>query len=635
MAQTITSLLTESASATAAGDTQRSWQLINDYAQHFWLVDEQEIPQELLGDYYSVRAAAADWLGLDDEAVQALFSLESWAKQSNNHEAALIARSHLAYLSLNRSSHPVFPLPPADQLLADIAERMNQWRPHADSPTVKDDPNLTWQTADPRQASMLTAAATTAHNVATNLLSGDAPVPSGSNEMPADSAGSSEPREVQPALNSEQIAKLVEFFATMVRRFGKNSSTQADKLLWFSQEHWAAGRLEQAKQMAREVLELTTQPVAQFEAHFMLGHFAMLENLQAAMIPRQEHLNPEGMGQELLDLPDFGLADESATSVDTDQEVATHWSRCAEIALEIEAPALALERAELACRTLSALGREGDAWALASRMVEATRGIPMCPAILDMRAMLSQAAFMSGLHQEAWDHARAVAEWSEFTPNVERTIACYTIATFAGLELGLDTEVLQLQDRRAQLYRQAGQYVNASQVLQSLAMSGDLEYHEAIELMHEARELLRSVDGQGADEHSANDRSFDNPGSNQDAPSAEEMAAEDIAWNVAEWHLTMAHIVVEEDEVITHARKAAEQFGVANDPMKESMSWLTLAGGLLALGDTSEADSAITQATTALPDLKLWHQETDADFDPVISELVEHYQYILDFRKTE
>ena len=121
MAQTITSLLSESASASASGDTRRSWKLINDYAQHFWLVDEADIPTEQRGDFYAVRAAAADWMGLEDEAISALRNLLHWAREGNDHEAGLIAGSHLAYQSLNQSEHSVYPLPSAASLLADLA----------------------------------------------------------------------------------------------------------------------------------------------------------------------------------------------------------------------------------------------------------------------------------------------------------------------------------------------------------------------------------------------------------------------------------------------------------------------------------------------------------------------------------
>ncbi len=97
----------------------------------------------------------------------------------------------------------------------------------------------------------------------------------------------------------------------------------------------------------------------------------------------------------------------------------------------------------------------------------------------------------------------------------------------------------------------------------------------------------------------------------------------------------MAHIVVSEDDVVEQSRLAAENFQLAADPIKECMAWLTMAGAQLASGLTMDADASITKATAALPDLQQWMDDTDADFDPVIQELIEHYRYILDFRKED
>ena len=610
MAQTITSLLSESASASASGDTRRSWKLINDYAQHFWLVDEADIPTKQRGDFYAVRAAAADWMGLEDEAISALRNLLHWAREGNDNEAGLIAGSHLAYQSLNQSEHSVYPLPSAASLLADLAERMRLWRPDADSLTLSENPEMSWKNVSKRQAGMLTASATTAHTVATNLKAarerGDvgalAGVPSSDYFLGSagEQADGDSPESSVPEISED---KLAHFFASVVRRFGRNPAQRADELLWFAQEHWAEGRLDEARASAEAVLELPHQPVSHFEAHYMLGHFAMLDNLNA----------PQDLGE--IDASSDGFDDLTlSVTADNDRRIANHWGQCANIAIEIEAPVMAMERAELACRTMSTLGREGDAWELASRMVKATDGIPVCPAMLDMRAMLAQAAFMSGLHHEAWENSRAVAEWSEFSPNLDRTIACYTIATFAGLELGLEEEVRKIQSRRAELYRQAGQNINASQVLQSIAMSGDVDYPDALTMMNEARELLR--------EDPAGDATLALPES-------------DARWNLGEWHLTMAHIVVSEDDVVEQSRLAAENFHLAADPIKECMAWLTMAGAQLTSGLTMDADASITKATAALPDLQQWMDDTDADFDPVIQELIEHYRYILDFRKED
>lgn len=593
MAQTIESLLLDAAAATAVGDTRLNWSLINDYARYFWLVNEQEIPDALRGDFYSVRAAAADWMGLQDEAIDALQHMELWAKEHDNHEAALVARAHLSYQAMNQTEYSVVRLSSPGAILAEVADRMSQWRPYPESPTLEENPLMTWENVSRRQAASLTAAAATAHTVATNLLA----------FHPANvgAEGSVLDAKLTPASVDPQ--QLVEFFAAVVRRFGKNPASKTDELLWYAQEHWSAGRTAEARQTAYLVLELADKPAPLFEAHFMLGHFAMLDILKFA---EQTSTTPES-------LPDTD---------DLDRQVAEHWSKCAEIAIDMGAPVMALERAELACRTLSSLGQEGSAWSLASRMVEATTGIPVCPALLNIRAMLAQAAFVAGLHQEAWENAHAVAEWSEFTPDIQRTNTCYAIATFAGLKLGLDDEVLTIQERRAALYEQAGEYINASQVLQSVAMSGNIDYQEALQVMQKAWDLLERSNTPRSQSTAAPDEQF-------------LRSLEVHSWNTAEWHLTMANIVVTEEDVIIHARHAAEDFHRAVDPIKEAMSWLTMAGGLIALSRPDEADDAIDRAITAIPDLQQWIADTESDFDPVITELIAHYRYILDFRSSD
>lgn len=599
MAQTIESLLRESAAAAAAGDTRKSWELISSYATDFWLVDESEIPADLVGDFYPVRAAAADWLGLEDEAVAALQAMERWAKENNNHEVALVAAAHLAYQSLNQPDHAVFLLPDAASLLSQVAERFTQWRPDPDSPSIGEDESISWKSVTKRQAAALTTAAATAHTVATNLVS-TTPLATHSATASSTVAPPSTASSDRPAAGIESttggdvdVPGLVEFFSSMVWRFGKNPANKMDELLWFAQDHWSQGRREQARETAAQVVEIADKPAPKYEAHFMLGHFAMLEILDAAEVAG------------LLDVPTKTIEPDLNSDNSLDRQVAFHWSECAELAIVMGAPVMALERAELACRMLSSLGREGEAWSLASRMVTATEGIPVCPALLNIRAMLAQAAFVAGLHQEAWDNACPIAEWSEFTPDVQRTNACYTIATFAGLELGLDEEVLHIQERRAALFEQAGEYINASQVLQSIAIAGNLEFEEAQDLMRRAWELLHR-----------------------------EPEQETLLWNRAEWHLTMTNIVLTEEDVVVHASRAAEEFHQATDPIKEASAWLTMAGGLIAQHQADEADRAILRATAALPDLDAWIHDEDEDFDPVISELIDHYRYILDFRRS-
>ncbi|QFQ02188.1 hypothetical protein CUROG_04045 [Corynebacterium urogenitale] len=615
MALTIESLLRASASAAVAGDTRKSWELISSYATDFWLVDESEVPPELLGEFYPVRAAAADWLGLSDEAITALQSMERWAKEHDNHELALVAAAHLAYQSLNQPDHAVFPLPDASLMLADVAERFLQWRPHPEAPTIGEDESLTWNTVSKRQAAALTTAAATAHTVASSINS--AP-PNNTSPTNAEATGI-------------DAARLQEFFTQLVWRFGKNPANKMDELLWFAQNHWSSGRRTEARETALKVVELADTSAPRYEAHFMLGHFAMMALIDVAesvdagrsLGDKSEEFAPGGETED----PPLGHRTEDPTLGDgsedwLENQVALHWSECAELAIAMGAPVMALERAELACRMLSSLGRDGEAWSLASRMVDATQGIPMCPALLNIRAMLAQAAFVAGLHQEAWDNACSIAEWSELTPDTDRTNTCYTIATFAGLELGLEEEVMRIQQRRAALYEQVGEFSHASQVLQSIAVAVSIEFEEARALMERAWSLLER-DVEGIEE--------------KDSEKAGEQAAaeqQNVLWNKAEWHLTMANIVPSDKDVVDYATRAAEGFHLAHDPIKAASAWLTMAGGLIAQGLSAEADLAISHATNALPELDSWLQDEDEDFDPVIGGLIDYYRYIQDFRRT-
>ncbi|MBC2680876.1 hypothetical protein GSS87_00305 [Corynebacterium sp. 4HC-13] len=619
MAQTIDSLLRDSAAAAAAGDTRLSWELINNYAREFWLVDESEIPSDYRGEFYSVRAAAADWLGLSDEAVLALQALEKWTKSNGKHDVALVAAAHLAYQSLNQSEHTVYHLPEAAQLLSDIAERFSQWRPDNDSLTIAEDPKLTWRSVSKQQATALTTAATTAHTVASNIAADPSRIPSPTKNSPGAESPLHGPSQSQHRAQDSvshhtpsdsgsrhtphaaiDVSALRDFFRSMVHRFGRNPASSTEEMLWFAQEHWSCGRKDRARDIALDVLRVAETVAPKYEAHFMLGHFAMLDLLDVAEKEQlSEHFDatPQHDAQRL------------------EEQVAVHWGECAELALAMGAPVMALERAELACRMLSSLGKEGETWSLASRMLDATEGIPICPALLNMRAMLAQAAFMAGLHQEAWDNARSIAEWSELTPDVQRTITCYTIATFAGLELGLDEEVLTIQLRRAALYEQCGELISASHILQSVAVAESMEFEEAHSLMSRAYELLDK-----AASHQYQSRHADE---------------ETLVWNRAEWNLTMTHVVLNEREVVAHSRRAAELFRRASDPIKEASAWLTMAGGLIALRLPDDADKAINRATACLPDLDVWLHNVDEDFDPVINELINHYRYILDFRRAQ
>ena len=83
MAQTLLSLLRDSRTAAQSGaSAATSWRLASDFARQYWLATPDEVPDELVGEFYSMRASAADHLGFADEAIAALRDLRAWARSN-------------------------------------------------------------------------------------------------------------------------------------------------------------------------------------------------------------------------------------------------------------------------------------------------------------------------------------------------------------------------------------------------------------------------------------------------------------------------------------------------------------------------------------------------------------------------
>ena len=406
MAQTLLSLLRDSRAAAQSGaSAATSWRLASDFARQYWLATPAEVPDELVGEFYSMRASAADHLGFADEAIAALRDLRVWARTNDDHALALEALALLTHQSLTLEERPgtLAELHSPREMLAQLTQGFADFRPDPDSPTLAEAPHLTHRVLPRSIAVRLTSAATTGFAVATNL--------SGS----ADDATAFD---------------FADTFAQLVRRFGSKPPSTADRQLWFAQEAWFRGRREEAFDRVMALIDrleedsllgggsTDAQVVSLYEAHDMLAHFEMFHATES-------------------------IGDDSSLAA-----VADHWKECVRLAGKLDAEVIALQCAGLAAMALLGEGREGEAWELASAVLAATEGCPLSPAILNLRYTLAEAALNCGLFEEALANARLVAEWSEFSADDERTIGGYSMALVAATELGYADIAAELDQRR-------------------------------------------------------------------------------------------------------------------------------------------------------------------------------------------
>lgn len=413
MAQTLLSLLRDSRTAAQSGaSAATSWRLASDFARQFWLATPDEVPDELVGEFYSMRASAADHLGFADEAIAALRDLRVWARSNDDHALALEALALLTHQSLTLQERPgtLAELHSPREMLAQLAQGFADFRPGPDSPTLAEAPHITHRDLPRSLAARLTSAATTGFAVATNL--------SGSSD---DADGGAD--------NDATAFDFADTFAQLVRRFGSKPPSTADRQLWFAQEAWFRGRREEAYDRVTALIDwleedsllggsTDAQIVSLYEAHDMLAHFEMFRAT-------------ESTGE------DSSLA-----------AVADHWKECVRLAGKLNAEVITLQCAGLAAMALLGEGREGEAWELASAELAATEGCPLSPAILNLRYTLAEAALNCGLFEEALANARLVAEWSEFSADDERTIGGYSMALVAAAELGYAEIAAELDERR-------------------------------------------------------------------------------------------------------------------------------------------------------------------------------------------
>ena len=406
MAQTLLSLLRDSRAAAQSGaSAATSWRLASDFARRYWLATPDEVPDELVGEFYSMRASAADHLVFADEAIAALRDLRVWARSNDDHALALEALALLAHQSLTLEERPgtLAELHSPREMLAQLAQGFADFRPDPDSPALAETPHLTHRDLPRSIAARLTSAATTGFAVATNL--------SGS----ADDATAFD---------------FADTFAQLVQRFGSNPPSTADRQLWFAQEAWFRGQREEAFDRVMALIDrleedsllgggsTDAQVVSLYEAHDMLAHFEMFHATES-------------------------IGDDSSLAA-----VADHWKECVRLAGKLDAEVIALQCAGLASMALLGEGREGEAWELVSAVLAATEGCPLSPAILNLRYTLAEAALNCGLFEEALANARLVAEWSEFSADDERTIGGYSMALVAATELGYAEIAAELDQRR-------------------------------------------------------------------------------------------------------------------------------------------------------------------------------------------
>src|SRR5699024_10843845 len=195
MPLTLNALLADSAHDVAQGRT--AWRQMSEFARFHWLATAENVSPELVGEFYFLRAAAADVMGMTDEAIAALCGLNAWADSRGDHALTLVGKAHLAFHAFNQDEPSWYPLGEPEDRLRALLEDFHAWRPTPDSPSVGEEPTIRGESIDRRDAVKLANAATTAYSVAVNV--------------------------------SEQLA---EVFAGLVRRFGTAYPTEADRKLW-------------------------------------------------------------------------------------------------------------------------------------------------------------------------------------------------------------------------------------------------------------------------------------------------------------------------------------------------------------------------------------------------------------------
>lgn len=85
-----------------------SWRCVTAFAQNHWLDDESLVDEHVKGEYFALKHAVADQLGLDDEAEAARLQWLRWAEEAQIEPAILHARSYATHAEAERfiDAHP-------------------------------------------------------------------------------------------------------------------------------------------------------------------------------------------------------------------------------------------------------------------------------------------------------------------------------------------------------------------------------------------------------------------------------------------------------------------------------------------------------------------------------------------------
>lgn len=221
-------LLWASAQASAENLTMRTWQLTNIFALHYWTDEPKDVaanlPSDIQGDYWLLRAAVAENVGRINDAAMAYAQLLELGEGSGKLAKADLAWANLCFLQ------------PGEEALGHLADRLSRWCSGG------------FHDVSSTDAALITSAAMLGYTA----------------EVGTQSA------------NTERIA----LFVNLAEAYGSNNPTQADRLLWRAQQSHGAGDTVRAKELAREVIAIaqrTNDAVAEFEGHDMLGNLALME----------------------------------------------------------------------------------------------------------------------------------------------------------------------------------------------------------------------------------------------------------------------------------------------------------------------------------------------------------------------
>lgn len=526
----LTGLLRESLAASARGDHAESWSLTSRFATEFWLASPDDLPDGLTGpertEFHVLRAAAADRMDLHDEAVAEIRAWRTAAQSTGAAGPALLALASLTLVAMTVECDDAVlttTLPPSAALLHDLAGEISGLGARPDSDL----------TAEER--------------VCLSLAAG---------------AG------LTCATSTEHTA-MRGIFREFVDRFTTLAGQEGDRILTRAQQLHADGHTADAVDTVSAYLarlDVATSPTQVYEAHDMLGFFAL-------------------------------TAGDTAGDMDA-EGVLRHWRVCADLALETGAPLEGLHRAEQVCQLLNAEGDYDSAYELARRYDAALDGAPVGPALLNLRAVRARSALGADLPYEAFALAASTADWSALTGDDERTLACLSIAAMAAEDAGeagtsgssnSGETVVALLERAAALHLDRGEPVDAARMLRTAARErcSSGEFSRAVELMERALRVL------------------EDPATPAQVPATVpgDDGSDMLTWHVADWNEDMSSVwemADRPDLAVGYAERAARLFREARDHSGAALNWVSAAEMYLDQGDGNSCDRALDLAHSEL-----------------------------------